>query len=281
MRLATYRFDDGVGPGLVLGDRIADLRGLAPTLAALLATGAHEWPVDPGPSAPLDPARLLPPLPAPASFLCVALNYVDHAAEVGRPLPERPPVFNKLPLSVAAPHADVPHPGWSDSFDYEGELGVVIGRAGRGIAEADAMAHVAGYLVVDDLTVRELAKPDTLVLGKNGPGMAPIGPWITTRDEVGDPYSLTIRTWVNGELRQDGSTADLHRRIPELIAFVSRAVPLVPGDVISTGSPRGSGAGLSPPRFLRPGDVVRVEIGGLGAIENRIVAASSLREGAA
>lgn len=274
MRLATYRFEDGVGPGLVSGPpdglRIADLRGRAPTLGDLLAAGAHERPIEGGPSVALDPARLLAPLPGPAAFLCVGLNYVDHAAEVGRPLPDRPPVFAKLPGSVSGPFDATPHPGWSDTLDYEGELGVVIGRGGRGVAEADAMAHVAGYMVVNDLTLRELATPDTLALGKNGPGMAPTGPWITTADEVPDPHALRIRTWVDGELRQDGDTASMHRRIPELIAFLSRSVALRPGDVISTGSPAGSGAGMRPARFLRPGAAVRVEIEGLGRIETRI-----------
>lgn len=274
MRLATYRFDDGAGPALVLGDRVADLRRHAPTMRALLAAGLHERPVEPGPDVPLDLARLLPPVPDPALFLGVGLNYRDHAAEVGRAPPERPPVFAKLPASLVGPYDAVAHPGWSDTFDYEGELGVVVGRGGRGIAAEDAMAHVAGYVVVNDLTVRALAAPDTLLLAKNGPGMAPFGPWITTADEIADPHALPIRTWVNGEPRQDGRTDQLHHRIPQLVAFVSRAVPLSPGDVISTGSPAGSGAGFSPPRWLRPGDAVRVGIDGLGAIENRIVGSS-------
>lgn len=264
MRLATYCFDDGIGPGLVTDAGIADLRQHGTGLRGLL--GQRE--LTPGPVHPLDRARLLPPLSTPHSFIGVGLNYRDHAAEVGRPVPERPPLFAKLPASLAAPFAETPWPG--PSFDYEGELGVVIGRAAYRVAAAEAMAAVAGYVVVNDLTMRDLARPDTLLLAKNGPGFAPFGPWLTTADAVDDPHDLPLRTWVNGELRQDGSTAALHHRIPELIAYVSQAIPLSPGDVITTGSPHGSGIGFDPPRFLKPGDLVRVEIGGLGSIETRI-----------
>lgn len=264
MQLANYRFDDGIGPGLVTDAGIADLRHLACSVRALLGRAG----LSPGPVHPLDPARLLPPIPDPASFIGVGLNYRDHAAEVGRLIPEQPPLFAKLPASLAAPQGETPWPG--ASFDYEGELGVVIGRAAYRVKAADAMAHVAGYVVVNDLTVRDLARPDTLLLAKNGPGFAPFGPWLTTADEVPDPHALTLRTWVNGELRQHSSTAELHHRIPALIAYVSQAIPLAPGDVITTGSPHGSGIGMQPPRFLAPGDVVRVEIKGLGAIETRI-----------
>lgn len=264
MRLATYRYDDGIGPGLVTDAGIADLRHEGDSVRTLL--GRHALAA--GLVQPIDRGRLLPPIPDPASFIGVGLNYRDHAAEVGRPIPETPPLFAKLPPSLAAPDGETPWP--AASFDYEGELGVVIGRQAYRVDAAAAMAVVAGYVVVNDLTVRDFARPDTLLLAKNGPGFAPFGPWLTTADEVPDPHALVLRTWVNGELRQDSSTAQLHHRIPALIAYISRAIPLAPGDVITTGSPRGSGIGFTPPRFLRPGDVVRVEIERLGAIETVI-----------
>jgi len=188
----------------------------------------------------------------------VGLNYRDHAAEVGRALPEVVPVFAKLASAVSPPFATIARP--AESFDYEGELGVVIGAGGR----------IAGYVVVNDLTIRAMAKPDTLVLGKSAPGCAPFGPWITTADEILDPHALRIETRVNGEVRQSSSTAELHQRIPALLAFIGGQVRLQAGDIIATGSPAGSGVGFDPPRWLTPGDVVRVEIEHLGHIEHLI-----------
>lgn len=264
MKLATYRFDDGVGPGRVEGDRIVDLRAVAADMAALLGCDAS---VD-GSSVPLDLARLLAPVPAPGVFLGVAINYRDHAAEVGRVLPDKPVLFAKLRGAVAPPYGWIMRPAGVDTLDYEGELGVVIGRRCYRPAAAEALAAVAGYVVVNDVTVRGRSHPDRMLIAKGAPGHGPFGPWITTADAVPDPERLAIRTWVNGELRQDSSTAQLHHGIAALIAFIADAVELMPGDVIATGSPAGSGVGFDPPRFLKPGDVVRVEIEGLGAIEH-------------
>jgi len=274
MKLATYAYEDGIGIGAVLGEAVADLRAVAPTMRALLADpdglARAAAAIGLAPRHALDRARLRAPIPDPRAFLGIGLNYRDHAAEVGRPLPETPAVFAKLAASVAPPYGSIERPGWSETLDYEGELGVVIGRPAAGVTAARAPAHVAGYVVVNDVTMRALAKPDTLVLGKSGRGHGPFGPWLTTADEVPDPHALSIRTWVNGELRQDSSTAQLHRGVFELVEIVSRVVPLEPGDVIATGSPRGSGVGFAPPRWLVPGDRVRVEIERLGAIEHRV-----------
>jgi 2-keto-4-pentenoate hydratase/2-oxohepta-3-ene-1,7-dioic acid hydratase in catechol pathway len=254
MRLATYDFGDGIGPGRVFGNEIADLRGVAPTMRALLAG----LPSDPdGPRTALDPARLRAPVPDPQAFLGVGLNYRDHAAEVGRALPEVPPVFAKLAAAVAPPFGTVP---CCETLDYETELGAVVGAGGR----------IAGYVVVGDFTRRALAKPDTLALAKGGAGHGPFGPWIVTVDELGDAPDLRVRTWVNGEPRQDSRTSQLHVGCAALVAWIGGIVPLAPGDIISTGSPGGSGAGFSPPRWLAPGDVVRGEIEGIGAIEHII-----------
>jgi len=257
MKLATYRFADGIGPARVEGGLLADLRGVAGTMIELLESGLAEA-ARPTANIPLDSARLLAPVPRPRAFLGVGLNYRDHAAEVGRPLPEVVPVFAKLASAVSPPFATIARP--AASFDYEGELGVVIGAGGG----------IAGYVVVNDLTVRAFAKPDTLVLGKSAPGCAPFGPWITTADEIPDPHALRIETRVNGALRQSSTTAELHKRIPALLAFIGGQVTLQPGDVIATGSPAGSGVGFDPPRWLTPGDVVRVEIEHLGHIEHLI-----------
>lgn len=269
MPIGLYRFDDGHGPALIDQDRVFDLRPIGVALELLLQAPEPRPPV--GQPKSLDPMRLLAPVAAGACVYAVGLNYRDHALETGRALPDPPPVFTKLPLSIAAPYARTPHPGFSDTLDYEGELGVVIGRPTWNIPAARALDHVAGYVVINDLTVRALARPDTLLLGKNGPGMAPIGPWIVAAHTIPDPHALRIRTWVNGELRQDGSTADMHHSIADQVAFVSRSIPLRTGDIISTGSPRGSGIGFDPPRYLRPGDRVRVEIERIGMIETLII----------
>jgi len=257
MKLATYRFDDGIGPARIDGERVADLRTLAPTMIDLLSCGWADAAACDA-ELPLDMSRLLAPVPAPRAFLGVGLNYRDHAVEVGRALPDTPPIFAKLTSSVAPPFGTVPCP--ADTFDYEGELGVVIGAAGS----------VAGFVIVNDLTIRALAKPDTLVLAKSARGCGPFGPWITTADEIADPHALAITTSVNGELRQSSTTAQLHHRIPDLLNFIARTVALQPGDIVTTGSPAGSGVGFDPPRWLVAGDVVRVTIAGLGHIEHMI-----------
>jgi 2-keto-4-pentenoate hydratase/2-oxohepta-3-ene-1,7-dioic acid hydratase in catechol pathway len=268
MPYGHYLFDDGAGLARFEDEGVFDLRSQAPNFAALFQLA--DPPQVGAASKPLEAGRLLPPVAPGATIYAVGLNYRDHAAETGRQCPDPPPVFVKLPLSIAPPNGVTEHPGFSNTLDYEGELAVVIGRPTRNIDAAHAMDHVFGYTVLNDLTVRALAKPDTLLLGKNGPGLAPIGPWIAAVADVPDPHALAIRTWINGELRQDGSTADMHHRIADLIALISRSVPLMPGDIISTGSPRGSGIGFDPPRYLQPGDRVRVEIERVGAIETLI-----------
>ncbi|GGI71502.1 2-keto-4-pentenoate hydratase [Polymorphobacter multimanifer] len=264
MKIAPYQFEDGVRLARIDGERAIDTGVAAagfPDLAAISRTS--------GPAHALDLARLrafVPPL-----LLGVGLNYADHAREQGRAVPETPALFVKPATSIAAPFgtASSPHP----SFDYEGELAVMIGQRCWQVAEADAVAHVAGYLIVNDLTVRTALKPDSLMLGKGGPGHAPLGPWLTTADEIADPHALAITTHVNGVVRQNGSTAAMVRRVPWLIAWLSSHMVLEPGTVIATGSPPGAGAGMVPPEFLVAGDEVRVGIEGLGHIETRIVAA--------
>jgi len=272
VRLATYDFGDGIGPARIDGDHVIDLRALGPAMADILPLSADIIGRHAGPSIRLDRHRLLAPVPEPGMFLGVGLNYRDHAREIGRPLPARPALFAKLRGSVAPPFGRILRAAGVTTLDYEGELGVVVGRrCYRPVDEAEAACAIAGYVVVNDVSVRERINPDQVSLGKSAPGHGPFGPWITTADAIADPHALRLRTWVNGELRQDSSTANLHHRIPALVHLIASAVVLMPGDVIATGSPGGSGVGLSPPRYLDPGDRVAVEIDELGRIEHVIV----------
>lgn len=214
-----------------------------------------------GESFALDAVTLLAPVPRPRAIFGIGLNYADHAVETGRERPERPMVFMKLPSSAAPPGAPVPVPAVVRRLDYEGELAVVLGAGGR----------VAGYAVADDVSARDLQKREPQwTRAKGADGFCPYGPWITTAEQVPDPQALRLRTWVNGELRQDASTSNLIFGVRELVDFISETCTLEPGDLILTGTPSGVGMALDPPRFLDSGDVVRIEIESLGAIEHAI-----------
>jgi acylpyruvate hydrolase len=209
----------------------------------------------------LEEVTLLAPIPAPRAIFGIGLNYADHIAETGMQRPDSPLVFMKLPSSAAPPNGPVHCPAVVQRLDYEGELAVVMG-AGR---------SVAGYAVADDLSARDLQKRELQwTRAKGADGFCPYGPWITTAEEIPDPHALALRTWVNGELRQDSSTSNLIFTIPELIAFISETCALQAGDLILTGTPAGVGMGLDPPRFLASGDVVRIEIERLGEIEHAV-----------
>jgi len=209
----------------------------------------------------LEEVTLLAPIPTPRAIFGIGLNYADHVREIGGEAPEQPLVFLKLPSSAAAPNAPVHCPEVVRRLDYEGELAVVMapGRA------------VAGYAVADDLTARDLqGREPQWTRAKGADGFCPYGPWITTAEEIPDPHALGLRTWVNGQLRQDSSTSNLIFSVPELIEFISQTCTLHAGDVILTGTPAGVGQGQDPPAFLANGDVVRVEIERLGAIEHAV-----------
>lgn len=227
-------------------------------------------------------ATILAPIPRPAkNIFCVGKNYHEHAKEFAfsgfdatakEVVPEAPVVFSKPPTSVIGPHDPIPSfLDTSNSTDYEGEIAVVIGRGGRGISEADAYAHVFGYTIVNDVTARTLQhKHRQWILGKGIDGFCPMGPAIVTADAAGVPPKLAISTWVNGELRQRAPIDDLIFAIPTLIATISAAITLEPGDIIATGTPAGVGIGFTPPRFLKPGDRVRIEVPGIGVLENPV-----------
>ncbi len=230
--------------------------------------------------------RLLAPIPSPRrNIFCVGKNYHEHAAEFahsgfdtsaakGETAPEFPVVFTKPPSSVIADGEAVqPFAEVTQQLDYEAELAVVIGRPGRGITRADALAHVWGYTIVNDITARDLQQRHRQwFLGKSMDTFCPMGPWIVTADEVGDPADLEVRCWVNGELRQHANTRDLIFDIPTIIATISAGITLLPGDIIATGTPAGVGIGFKPPKFLAPGDVMKIAIDKLGTLTNTVAA---------
>jgi len=226
--------------------------------------------------------ELLAPIPFPRrNIFCVGRNYVEHAKEFANSgydatasataQPDYPVVFTKAPSTVIGTGADIdPHTGVTSELDYEAELGVIIGKGGRGISQADALDHVWGYTIINDVTARDLQKDHKQwFLGKSLDTHAPMGPWAVTRDEVGDG-PLDLLCTVNGETRQKATTADLIFDIPTIIETISAGITLQPGDIIATGTPVGVGIGFTPPRFLTTGDVVEISISKLGTLRNRI-----------
>jgi 2-keto-4-pentenoate hydratase/2-oxohepta-3-ene-1,7-dioic acid hydratase in catechol pathway len=217
--------------------------------------------------------RLLAPIPVPPNFLAIGLNYADHVNESGRDRPEFPIFFNKQRTCVTGPFDPIHVPRASDVVDYEGELGLVIGRRCRHVPADRALEVVAGYFVVDDVSVRDWQRRSpTMTLGKSWDTHGPTGPWLTTPDDVPDPQALHLQTWVNGELLQDASTKEMVWSIAEQIEVLSTVCTLEPGTILATGTPAGVGIARKPPILLKPGDVVRIEIEGLGAIENPVIA---------
>jgi acylpyruvate hydrolase len=267
LRLCTYSESGKPRPGLVTGDGVRPLD--VPDLLAVV-NGAPVAPA--GEVRPLDEAALLAPF-RPGKVIGIGLNYRDHAAETGQPLPTEPLMFAKLTNAVVAPSGPVVRPSYTEELDYEGELAVVIGRTARDVPPARALEHVFGYAVMDDVTARDRQRAEPLwVRAKGGDTFGPFGPWVTTADEVPDPQALRIRTWVNGDLRQDGTTADMVFGVADLVAYCSAQFTLEPGDLITTGTPAGVGTARTPPSYLSPGDVVRIEVERLGAIEHRVAA---------
>lgn len=257
MRLATFitAGDDTPRAGEVRGEEVVAFAG---TVHDRLASGDRR-PAE-GEVLPLADVTLLAPV-TPRAIFGIGLNYADHAAETGRDAPDAPIVFMKLPSSSAPPNQPLTIPQVIKRLDYEGELAVVMGSGGE----------VAGYAVADDVSARDLqGREPQWTRAKGFDNSCPWGPWVTTADEVGDPHALTLRTWVNGELRQDGTTSDLIFDVPSIVAFISETCTLEPGDLILTGTPSGVGMAMDPRRFLESGDVVRIEIEQLGSIEHAI-----------
>ena len=279
MKLAT--FEAGAGPqlGAVTGDRIVPLHAAAPGLPREMIGLISTWPeaerevrrvADAAAGAlPLDQVRLLAPIRRPGKIMAIGLNYADHIAESGMGTPEHQIWFSKAPTAANGPYAAIQVPKVSQALDYEAELVAVIGHGGRHIAKADAARAVFGYCCGNDATERAWQHRTTQwVLGKSFDTHAPFGPWITTADEVPDPHALSIRCLVNGEVRQDSNTRHLVFSVWDQIEHLSQAMTLEPGDLIFTGTPGGIGAAMNPRRFLKNGDRVRIEIDGLGALDN-------------
>jgi 2-keto-4-pentenoate hydratase/2-oxohepta-3-ene-1,7-dioic acid hydratase in catechol pathway len=221
---------------------------------------------------PLAGTQLVAPVPNPGKIICIGLNYRDHAGEAGLPIPAEPVVFAKLSNTVNGPYSPIPMPSGSEQIDYEGELGVVLGKTCKGVKEADALDYVAGYLAVNDVSARDVQhRNGQWVLGKSPDGFAPMGPALVTADEVGDPQQLDLRTRIGDELLQSSNTREMIFPVARLISFISEFVTLEPGDVIATGTPDGVGGARTPPRWLRAGETVRVEIPRLGALANVMV----------
>lgn len=293
--LKLLRFEDGAGVrlgvmddvGVVPLDAVVDRY---PTMLAVVAGGddalraIRDVVAGTSDRISMDGIRLLAPIERPGKFLAIGMNYRKHLAEaqrLGVAVPTHQYWFNKQTSCISGPHDDI-DPGPTEQLDYEVELGVVIGRTAKDVAAEDAKAHVFGYVVVDDVTARDWQKHSpTFTVGKSFDTHGPIGPWIVTADEIGDPHALGLRCYVNGELRQDGSTSELIYSVWDQIAYLSRAFTLDPGDLLATGTPDGVGVARQPPVFLNAGDVVRCEVDGVGSIENRVAApaASSTRSG--
>jgi acylpyruvate hydrolase len=222
----------------------------------------------------LSEVRFLPPVPAPPKILCVGRNYAEHAREGGSEPSEVPIFFGRFPHSLLAPGAPFVLPPVSQQVDYEGELVAVIGRGGRDIPEGQALGHVAGYTIFNDISVRDYQRRTSQwMIGKNFDRSGPLGPALVTRDEVPDPQALRLAVDVSGERMQEASTGIMIFPVAYLIAYLSRVLTLEPGDLIATGTPSGVGFARTPPRWLRAGDVVRVEITRLGVLETPIIAA--------
>jgi 2-keto-4-pentenoate hydratase/2-oxohepta-3-ene-1,7-dioic acid hydratase in catechol pathway len=270
--------------GVVEQDEVVDLASAAPELpqdlAALLAGGSEAREAvraavtrRDAPRFPLGSVSIAAPVPRPPKFLAIGLNYAAHVAESGMAPPEVPLFFNKQSTCVVGPFDAVQIPLASPMVDYEGELAFVIGRRCRHVPAARASEVIGGYTIVDDVSVRDWQfRSPTMTMGKSFDTHGPMGPWLVTADEVGDPHDLRLRTWVNGELRQDARTDDLIFNCFAMVEHLSTAFTLEPGDVVSTGTPAGVGAAMTPPKYLTAGDTVRIDIEGIGTIENPVVA---------
>ena len=280
MKLASYKISKGAGYGIVAGDGIVDLtRRIGkkfPDLRALLAGNGLAQAQKIAKTAKkadfkLAKVTLLPVIPNPGKIVCVGLNYEEHRAETGRDKTENPALFIRVAESQVGHNQPIVIPKESTQLDYEGEIAVIIGKRGRRISEDDSWKHIAGYACYNDGSVRDWQR-HTLqwTAGKNFARTGGFGPWMVTRGEIADGEELTLETRLNGEVMQHATTAQMIHRIPRLIAYISTFTPLEPGDVIVTGTPGGVGARRDPPVWMKPGDIVEVEISKVGVLSNAI-----------
>jgi len=278
MKLASYIADGKECYGVVTGDGVITMNdrfgGHAASLKEAIAGGLlpqiKEAASNGQADRKLSEIKFLPLIPNPEKILCVGINYKSHAAEHGTEAPKLPNIFTKFVNTLEAHEGEMLRPKVSTSFDFEGELALVIGKGGRHIKAADALKHVAGYTCFCDGSVRDFTKY-SLVASKNFPRSSPLGPWLVTSDEIPDPTKLTLVTRLNGKEMQRSGTDMLIHSIPAIIEFCSVFTPLSPGDIIATGTPDGIGAKQNPPVWMKAGDVLEIEISNIGTLRNRIV----------
>ena len=280
MKLASFIKDGQATYGGIAGDRLVDLGpkfgnrfadlkaliggGGVVGLSPFIETG-KDW-------MPLQVGQFLPVIPNVGKVFCVGVNYADHQKEMGRSQGEFPTIFLPFAATLIAHGAGAWYPRNSAAMDYECELAVIIGKEGRHIEAAHAMKHVAGYTCFNDISIRDFQRHTTqFTPGKNFPRTGPIGPWMVTSDEIEDPHSLAIRTRLNGEVMQESNTREMIFKIPELIAYISSFTTIAPGDIIATGTPSGVGFARKPQVFMKPGDVVEIEIEKIGVLKTPIV----------
>ncbi len=282
MKLLRYGPKGQERPGLLddagqvrdLSAHVSDLAGDGVSLTALDAIRSIDVA-----SLPVvtDPGRIGSPLAWVPNFLCIGLNYALHAAESGMDAPQEPIVFSKATSALSGPDDDIILPRTAEKGDWEVELGVVIGKTALYVSEADALDHVAGYCTINDVSERsfQIERGGQWIKGKSAPTFGPVGPWLVTADEVQDPQALRVSLTLNGDTVQDSNTSDMIFSVRQIISHLSQFMELRPGDVIATGTPSGVGMGMKPQRFLRPGDLMTVEVAGLGKQTQTVVAAKA------
>ena len=281
MKLVSFEKAGETRIGIVSGEGVIDLAIAAPELPRDMPALIAAWPtvgqklralVGAAPHHRLADLHLLAPVPHPKKVIAIGLNYADHIAETGREPPKEQVWFPKMSNAVNGPYDPIQKPKASDKVDYEAELVFIVGKRCKHVSAADAPAMVFGYCAGNDVSVRDWQfRTPQYMLGKSFDTHAPFGPWIVTADEIGDPHTLGIRSFVNGEPRQNSNTKHLIFKVWDQIALVSQAMTLEPGDAVFTGTPGGVGVAMTPPSFLKAGDTVRVEIDRIGAIEAKVV----------
>jgi 2-keto-4-pentenoate hydratase/2-oxohepta-3-ene-1,7-dioic acid hydratase in catechol pathway len=276
MKLVSFSVSDGdIRPGYLLDDthEVVDLRsaGFRDTLEVIASGGAPELSAN---RLPVAAVKLHAPIANPPRIFCIGLNYRDHATESNMELPKFPVVFFKLAPSIIGPGDAIVLPAITEQPDYEAEFAVVIGEGGYQISASEALRHVYGYTIVNDVSARDIQfQTSQWSLAKSLPTFCPIGPAIVTTDEIADPHQLDIQLSIDGEVLQKSNTRELIFQVPQLIEYISAITPLLPGDIISTGTPAGVGLGRNPKRWLRAGETVTVSVEGLGKLTNSVVSA--------
>jgi 2-keto-4-pentenoate hydratase/2-oxohepta-3-ene-1,7-dioic acid hydratase in catechol pathway len=269
MRLVTFQFA-GAPPQAGIMMPGGKVTGLGQDMLSVIAAGQPSSAS--GASHDLADVQLLAPIPRPPKFICVGLNYRDHARETGMEIPTVPTIFNKFTNVVIGPGTPIVLPKVSTRPDYEAEFAFIMGTGGRNISASDALDHVFGYTIVNDVTARDYQMATSQwLMGKTFDTFAPMGPWIVTRDDIADPHALDISLEIGGEMLQISNTRELVFGVPALIEYISSVVTLEPGDIVATGTPAGVGFARKPPRYLRPGDEVVIRIQGIGELRNPVV----------